>query len=85
MQNLTSTESKITDYFSHSGDLLKSESEVISAIMTELAASRQFVSNKAIILKLLEKLETETDIVQLDIYRHALEVVVQRTPDDIDA
>jgi len=40
------------------------------------------VTNKAVILKLIEKLETTSDPVTQDIYREALELVVSRTPDD---
>ncbi|EAV3131562.1 histidine kinase, partial [Salmonella enterica] len=49
----------------------------------ELLQSQQHVSNKDIIAKLIEKLETEKDVVQLDIYRNALEAVLFQTPDDI--
>ena len=41
------------------------------------------VSNKDIILSLINRLESTTDVTQLDIYRKALEVVVGRTPDDV--
>ncbi|WP_338564888.1 biofilm development regulator YmgB/AriR family protein [Erwinia sp. E_sp_W01_6] len=47
-----------------------------------MTAQGGFVSNKAIILKLLERLETEQDVIMLDIYRNALEMIVQHTPDD---
>lgn len=83
MQQNSSTGPALAHIFQSAGGLLSSESEVIGTIIAELSASHGFVSNKAIILKLLEKLEQETDIIQLDIYRHALEYIVQQTPDDL--
>lgn len=83
MQNMTTTASNIAEYFTQQHELMKNGADVITAVVRELSASQQFVNNKAIILKLLEKLESETDEVKLDIYRQALEAVVQRTPDDI--
>jgi len=55
---------------------------VLGAVIKELSAEGTHVSNKAMILKLIEKLETTTDVIQLDVYRQVLEVVVGMTPDD---
>lgn len=81
MQQQT-TESEILKFFQSEGDVLAQETAVIGMVIREIAAGGQQVNNKAIILKLIEKLETTSDVVQLDIYRQALEVVVGRTPDD---
>lgn len=83
MQQESSTGSQIADYFKNAGDLLSSESEVITVASQTLMARKGFVSNKDLIVYLLDKLESESNVVQLDIYRNALEIVVQRTPDDI--
>lgn len=56
---------------------------MIAIIYKQLAAVKLRVSNKDIILALLERLESEQDVVQLDIYRQALELIVQRVPEDI--
>nr|WP_233268566.1 biofilm development regulator YmgB/AriR family protein [Pantoea sp. BAV 3049] len=56
---------------------------VIGEIIAELTAREGMVSNKKIIMQLLERLETEHDVVMLDVYRNALEIVVHRTPDDL--
>ena len=56
--------------------------QVLGAVIKELSAEGTHVSNKAMILKLIEKLETTTDVIQLDVYRQVLEVVVGMTPDD---
>ncbi|WP_228136899.1 biofilm development regulator YmgB/AriR family protein [Klebsiella sp. RIT-PI-d] len=57
--------------------------KVISEIMQDLLSRKTAVNNKDIILELVVRLETEKDIVKLDIYRSALEMVVLNTPDDI--
>lgn len=62
---------------------IKSESDVIQEIKIELSLKGRLVNNKAIMAKLLERLEIETDVVKSDIYRNALETVVFRTPDDL--
>ncbi|KTS18482.1 hypothetical protein RSA31_17180 [Pantoea dispersa] len=80
---LASTESQLSEYFQHAGSEYASEKEIIALIYKQLAAVKLRVSNKDIILALLERLESEHDVVQLDIYRQALELIVQRTPDDI--
>lgn len=85
MQQHDSIESQINTYFQNSGELMSGESDVLDEITAELTATQGSVTNKAIILKLLAKMETETDVVQLDIYRGALEEIVHRTPDDLIA
>jgi hypothetical protein len=35
------------------------------------------------ILALIRLLETEDDVIKLDVYRNALELIVQKTPDDL--
>ena len=83
MQQERTVESQISDYFAVADSLLTSEKAVINDARLEVSARKGFVTNKDLIGCLLEKLETETDVVQLDIYRNALELIVQRTPDDL--
>lgn len=83
MQRATSTESKISEYLKGSDKHSCHEIEAISSIYNSLYSNKKFVSNKDIIMGLIEKLETESDPAKLDIYRQALELVVDRTPDDI--
>lgn len=83
MQLPLTEESQFTDYLNSTGAQFPDEKAVISSLLNELSMSKPFVNNKDIILGLLRKLETETDPLQLDIYRKALEMVVQRTPDDM--
>lgn len=44
----------------------------------------QYVTSKDVILKLIEKLEAESDVVMLDVYRNALEELLNYTPDELN-
>lgn len=81
MQQLTS-ESEIVAWFQGAGEKFTQESLALGGVIRELIAAGQLVNNKAIILKLIEKMETTSDVVQLDVYRQVLEIVVGMTPDD---
>lgn len=61
----------------------EAERQIINDITRELRKIKSFVTNKDIILALIHCIEQEQDAIRNDIYRHALEQVVQRTPDDI--
>lgn len=82
MQKQISAEMQLQEHMNASGELKGAETRVIGEIIRSLTAQNDFVSNKAIILKLLERLETEQDRVMQDVYRNALELIVQHTPDD---
>ncbi|WP_370521080.1 biofilm/acid-resistance regulator YmgB/AriR [Pantoea sp. BAV 3049] len=79
----TNTAAEIEAYLMASVKNMDDESMVIGEIIAELTAREGMVSNKKIIMQLLERLETEHDVVMLDVYRNALEIVVHRTPDDL--
>jgi len=83
MQTTTNTESQISDYFMNAGAHFTSEKDVIAETWSELAAYKAHVSEKDIVLGLIHKLECETDVAMQDIYRQALEIVLQRTPGDV--
>ncbi|RJT44094.1 biofilm/acid-resistance regulator YmgB/AriR [Rahnella woolbedingensis] len=72
----------IYQHFSKVSELYSSEAEVLGAAIRLILANKGTVTNKAIILHLINQLETTSDIVQLDILRGALEMVVGVTPDD---
>ena len=55
----------------------------IKSIEDELKTLNFSVSNKDIILTIIRHLENESDPARSMIYRSALEMVVQRTPDDL--
>ncbi|WP_238485495.1 biofilm/acid-resistance regulator YmgB/AriR [Rahnella ecdela] len=72
----------IYKHFSKVSELYSSEAEVLGAAIRLILANKGTVTNKAIILHLINQLETTSDVVQLDILRGALEMVVGMTPDD---
>ncbi|MCZ4058753.1 biofilm/acid-resistance regulator YmgB/AriR [Pantoea sp. LMR881] len=83
MQNaLPQTDKEIADYFNAAANKSASDMEILGVVVTELLQSGTPLSNKAIISKLIHRLELETDVVSLDIYRQLLELVVHKTPDD---
>lgn len=82
MEQITSTESQLAESFKGLGAQYASEKEVLSKIYNDLSHKNNTISNKDIILALLQLLEEEKDVIKLDIYRQALEIVVQQTPDD---
>ena len=61
----------------------EAEKQLINEITRELRKVKSFVTNKDIILALIHCIEQEKDAMRNDMYRHALEQVVQGTPDDI--
>ncbi|MFO6299969.1 biofilm/acid-resistance regulator YmgB/AriR [Rahnella selenatireducens] len=76
------SQNKIYQHFVKSGELFSSETEVLGAAIRDILNDRGHVNNKAIILHLILKLESTSDVVQMDILRNTLEMVVGITPDD---
>lgn len=56
--------------------------EMLGILVAEILQSGMPVNNKAIISKLIHRLELESDREMLDIYRQLLDLVVHKTPDD---
>lgn len=84
MQTTTSqTDKDIADYFNLQKQGAINEGEVLGAVVAEILQTGQPVTNKAIIARLIQRLELESDVVMLDVYRHVLELVVHKTEDDI--
>lgn len=76
------TQHHVYQHFAKSGDMYSSETEALGGAIRAILAQRGKVTNKDIILHLIMQLETTNDVVQLDILRNALELVVGITPDD---
>jgi hypothetical protein len=74
--------SDVYNYFNNAGELFLSETEVLGAAIRVILAEQGKVTNKAIILHLITQLECTSDVVQLDILRSALEMVVGMTPEN---
>lgn len=84
MQNVVpQTDQEIADYFNTAANTAASEMEMLGLVVAEILQAGKPVTNKAIISKLIHRLELETDGVSLDIYRQLLELVVHKTPDDL--
>jgi len=75
--------SALSEYFRTTGDRFAEESAIFSTAVSCILASEGHISNKAIILWLIAALESTDDVVQADIIRKTLEIVVGYTMDDI--
>ncbi|WP_259461982.1 biofilm development regulator YmgB/AriR family protein [Enterobacter sp. R1(2018)] len=73
----------LSAYFRNAGDMLAEESALLGAVIRSILASGSPLTNKAIILKLIDALESIDDVVTSDIIRKTLEIVVDHTTDDI--
>ncbi|UQY45643.1 biofilm development regulator YmgB/AriR family protein [Erwinia sp. PK3-005] len=80
---ISQTDKDISDYFNLQDKGAVNEGEVLGAVVAEILQAGQPVTNKAIISRLIQRLELESDVVMLDVYRHVLEMVVNKTEDDI--
>lgn len=72
----------LAEYFQTEIKAAHTEVEILGSVVVEILHSGAPVTNKAIISRLLQRLETSSDIVSQDIHRYALELVVHRTEDD---
>ncbi|MGR4049762.1 biofilm development regulator YmgB/AriR family protein [Kosakonia cowanii] len=61
--------------------VFEAEKEIIDEVTRELQAVKATIANKDIMLALIARVETETDVIRKDILRNALELVVLRTLD----
>ncbi|EJF31639.1 regulatory protein AriR [Enterobacter sp. Ag1] len=73
----------LSDFIRSTADRHAEENAAISQAVTAILAANKSVSNKAIIIWLVDALETTQDVVMCDVYRNALEIVVGHTVDDI--
>jgi len=78
----TTTEADIIQHFRSGGDALAAETAVLDAVIRDIVIHGKKVTSKAIILYLIAELESTSDVVELDVLRSALEIVVGKTPDD---
>lgn len=81
MQQMSS-ESRVFAYLPAGAEKSSLEFQSLGSVIGELNAEGRHITNKALILKLIEKLEMTTDVIMLDVYRHLLEVIIGNTPDD---
>ncbi|WP_017345748.1 biofilm development regulator YmgB/AriR family protein [Pantoea sp. A4] len=80
-QNITN-EADIIQHGSF-GDALAAEAAVLDAVIRDIVIHGKNVTTKEIILYLIAELESTSDVVELDVLRSTLEIVVGKTPDDV--
>ncbi|WP_437433474.1 biofilm development regulator YmgB/AriR family protein [Yokenella regensburgei] len=73
----------LTDYFKNAGEVLAEEAAILGGVIRSILAYEGQITNKAIILRLINLLENTEDVVTGDIIRKTLEIVVDHTLDDI--
>lgn len=76
-------DSALSDYFKNAGDLLAEEAAILGGVIRSIMAYEGQITNKAIILRLINLLENTEDVVTGDVIRKTLEIVVDHTLDDI--
>lgn len=82
MHSATSEE-QLNEYFGQNAQTFEAERLFIHELSASLRSNQIEVTNKNLILAVIRLLETEEDVVKLDVYRSALERIVQQTPDDL--
>lgn len=80
---LTYSKEEHSTYFSEISTPYHAENGLLKKITQQLRMKKAFVSNKDMIMELIDRLETEQDVAQKDILRNALELLIQKTPDDL--
>lgn len=71
------------DFIAHIDERYVSEKELLGATVRDILLTHGTITNKHIILSLIQQLEKCSDVVRGDILRNALEIVVGITPDDL--
>jgi hypothetical protein len=79
----TTTEEQLNAHFESTLHAFDVELKLIADLKKSIGRRKPDVHNKDLILALIQLLETEEDVVKLDVYRNALEIIVQKTPDDL--
>ena len=77
------SDNALTSYFRNAGEMLAEESLLLGAVVNNIIASQELLTNKAIIVRLMAALRTSEDAVKSDVIRKTLEIVVNHTTDDI--
>ena len=73
----------LSEYFRNAGDMLADESAMLGAVIRSMLDGGEPLTNKTIILRLMELLESTDDVVKGDVIRKTLEIIVDHTTDDI--
>lgn len=73
----------LSSYFRHSNGLLVEEWALLESVIGAILAAKEPLTNKAIILRLIQEIETTQDVIKADIIRKTLEIIVDHTQDDL--
>ncbi|QKJ86024.1 hypothetical protein PMPD1_1058 [Paramixta manurensis] len=76
-------DTELAQYFRRAGDMLAEESALLGTIIRNIVAEDGHLTNKAIILSLINALELTSDAAQADRIYKTLEIVVNHTLDDV--
>lgn len=82
MRDMVSVPLKLSDYIFNDDPGMLTGNEIILGIYASLSSQGRLVSNKDIILCLINNIECEKNVLMQDKYLKALEYIVYRTPDD---
>ncbi|MFU0922605.1 biofilm development regulator YmgB/AriR family protein [Kluyvera sichuanensis] len=72
----------LENFFSRSGDTMAEETKLLGDLAQEMLDARMPLTNKNLIVCLIKSLECAEGVVQADIIRKTLEIVVSHTSDD---
>ncbi len=81
LSHIQTTEAAIIHHFREAGDDLSAGTMVLDAAIRTIVIGGRKVTTKTLILCLVAEIENETDIVNLDVLRNTLEIVLGRTPE----
>ena len=73
----------LSNYFRSAGGLLAEEWALLESIVGAIVEAKEPLTNKAIILRLIQQIESTRDVVKADIIRKTLEIIVDHTQDDL--
>ncbi|MGE9551932.1 biofilm development regulator YmgB/AriR family protein [Erwinia amylovora] len=85
MHELPQTSHELTQSFKAEIHEAHTEVEILGSVVVEILQSGMPVTNKALITRLLQRLENTSNVVSLDVHRAVLERVVHQTEDDLIA
>lgn len=72
----------LSQHFLNSGEALAEESALLAAVVSNILASGELLTNKTIILHLIKALEVNNDVVMADVIRKTLEITISHTRED---
>lgn len=72
----------LENFFSRSGETMAEETKLLGDVAQEMLEARMPLTNKNLIVCLIKSLECAEGVVQADIIRKTLEIVVSHTVDD---